>query len=98
MAKKTRVADRVEILLSRSQEYRDSDKKLLLAYWANEGFYLSASQTQAFMNCTPAESITRSRRVLRPKYPASEAVDTARFEKHLDYKNNRAFEPTSLGA
>lgn len=88
-----RINDKVEHLLRQSQDNRDSDKKLLLGVWEIEGLNLSATQKQLFMEkCTSAETITRARRALKDKYPASEAVDNQRFEKYLDHKYNRPFE------
>ncbi len=90
-----RINDKVEHLLRQSQDNRDSDKKLLLGVWEIEGLNLSDTQKQLFMEkCTSAETITRARRALKDKYPASEAVDNQRFEKYLDHKYNRAFEYT----
>lgn len=77
---------KVKRLLEWNQEYRDSDKKLLLAYWEGEGFVLSETQKSKFMNCTTAETITRARRALKAQYPASEAVDNARFKKYQQHR------------
>lgn len=68
------------------QALRDSDKALLLAFWEKEGLYLTNEQKWAFMRCTPAETITRARRDLKRQYPASEAVDQARFDKYQQYR------------
>lgn len=88
-----RVNINTEHLLRQSQDYRDSDKKLLLAYWEREGLYLTEQQRQTFMNCTPAESITRARRTLKAKYPASEAVDKARFHRFKQFRQDRIYQP-----
>lgn len=86
-----RVHDRVESLLAGRQDFRDSDKKLLLAFWHTQGLELTEAQRQIFLErCTTAESITRARRLLKDKYPASEAVDKERFNKYVEYKNNHA--------
>lgn len=86
-----RVKDKVENFLKQSQDYRDSDKKLLLAYWEMQGLALSDRQKQIFMErCTIAESITRARRALMKEYPASEAVDEVRHDKFVDYKYGHA--------
>jgi hypothetical protein len=85
-----RILNRVEQLLER-QEYRDSDKKLLLAFWHTQGLELTPQQRDIFMNkCSTAESITRARRALREKHPASEVVEEERYNKFVDYKNNKA--------
>lgn len=81
MASSRIVRPRVERLLESKQEYRDSDKKLLLTIWEEEGLILTAHQKFMFMGCTPAGSITRARRFLRAKYPASAKVEEARFER-----------------
>lgn len=87
------INNRVERVLRQDQAYRDSDKKLLIAVWWGEGLYLTQEQIKVFMEkCTSAETITRARRALKDKYPASEAVDNQRFEKYLDHKYNRPFE------
>lgn len=72
------------------QVMRDSDKALLMAMWELEGFVLSNEQKRAFMHCTTAETITRARRALKSDYPASKAVDDARYEKFKQYKYDRA--------
>jgi hypothetical protein len=86
------VSKRVEDLLlhgyktASPQRLRDSDKALLLAFWELDGLYLTNEQKRVFMSCGVAESITRARRDLKKKYPASEAVDQARFDKYQQYR------------
>lgn len=88
-----KINDKVENLLRSEQRYRDSDKALLLAAWEIEGFYLSETQKRIFMDkCTSAETITRARRALKEKYPASEKIDNRRFEKYQEYKYKRPYE------
>ncbi len=88
----TKVINRVEDLLlhgyktASPQRLRDSDRALLLAVWDQEGLHLTSEQKQAYMSCTTAETITRARRALKAQYPASEAVDNARFEKYKGYR------------
>lgn len=77
------VEPRVEKLLQEAQKYRDSDKELLLAIWADEGLVLNPYQTSKFMGATPAESITRARRELKKQYPASEVVAQARYSNFV---------------
>ena len=85
-----RILKRVEQLLQK-QEYRDSDKKLLLAFWHTQGLHLTDEQRKVFMGkCSTAESITRARRALREDYPASDKIEEERFTKFKDYKNNKA--------
>lgn len=83
---------KVDWLMRQHQIYRDSDKRLLMAFWETEGLKLTPEQRAVFMSCTPAESITRQRRILKEKYPASQKIDNKRFEKFIDYKYNRPFE------
>ena len=73
-----RVRDKVEDLLANNSDNRNSDKKLMLAFWESEGLSLTEEQRRDFLNCTPAESITRARRDLAWKYPASREVKQAR--------------------
>jgi len=81
--------NRVEQLLQ-EQRYRDSDRLLLLAFWFTEGLELTEAQRHKFMNCTTAETITRARRLLKNKYPASKVVDDQRFDRFQQYKNEKA--------
>jgi len=86
-----KVIDRVQGILENLPETKDSDKKLLLAYWEQQGLCLNTAQRERFMtHCTVAESITRARRELRAEFPASETVDNERFNKYIDYKHNAA--------
>jgi hypothetical protein len=78
----------VNSLLAENVPLRSSDKKLLLAYWRMQGLVLNPEQTIKFMDCTPAESITRARRDLAYKYPASEAVQKERLDKQREYNHN----------
>ena len=72
---------RVERLLLADQSLRDSDKKLLLAFWESEGLYLSQEQKDKFMNCTTAESITRARRKAKEKgIKGSEQIEEKRYQ------------------
>lgn len=85
-----KILNRVEQLLQ-EQKYRDSDKHLLLAFWHTQGLHLTDEQRRIFMDrCSTAESITRARRALKDKYPASEEVDRERFNKFRAYKNLEA--------
>jgi len=78
-------------LLETRPELRSNDKKLLLAVWEVQGVYLSDQQKQLFLDkCTTPETITRSRREFRTKYPGTEAVEEERYNKFVDYKDNKA--------
>lgn len=84
-----RVNQRVENLLKYMPELRNSDKKLLLAYWQKEGLELTQHQRDIFMGkCTVAESITRQRRKLRRRYPACKAVEEGRAEQSEQFRLN----------
>lgn len=81
------VKPKVEKFLKYQSHLRSSDKKLLLAYWASEGLVLDSNQVSVFMLCTPAESITRTRRALQAKYPANEAVEQQRFVRYIEERD-----------
>lgn len=81
MSRSKDVEPRVEKLLIDRPYLRSNDKELMLVFWASEGFILSQEQYDRFINCTPAESITRARRALRDKYPGSDDAEKARFER-----------------
>ena len=86
---------RTELLLSRDEELRSSDKKLLLRFWEDAGFGLSESQKQTFLEkCTPAESITRARRALKKDYPANEEVEEQRYKLYKQYRFDTDYEDT----
>ena len=80
----------VDDALAEGQVYRDSDKWLLIRVWELQGLYLTTMQKSTFINeCSLAESITRARRALKKKYPASEAVDEARYDKYVEGRKSR---------
>jgi lambda repressor-like predicted transcriptional regulator len=87
-----RLVDRVEQLLrygyktATPQTLRDNDKALILAILDQDGLHLTDEQKRAYMASTTFESITRARRALKAQYPASEAVDQARFDKYQQYR------------
>lgn len=77
----------VESLLKERQDFRDSDKKLLIAIWHLQGLHLTEEQREVFLNkCTTPETISRARRALKGEYPASKVVDDERYEKYKQYK------------
>jgi hypothetical protein len=86
-----RIIDRVESFLKTNPKYRNSDRLLMLDYWYKQGLELSKEQRTIFLDkCTTPESITRARRLLMEKYPASKEVEDERFTKFQQYKNERA--------
>lgn len=86
-----KVIDRVENFLKANSIYRNSDKRLLLDYWEKQGLVLTDEQRQIFYDrCTTAETITRARRALKDKYPASAEVDKARYDRFKEFKNEQA--------
>ena len=77
--------------LLQNRDNRNSDKKLLLAFWAEEGFHLSESQREAFMSCTTAESITRARRKAKEDGVIGDAeVEQKRYELFEQERNERS--------
>jgi hypothetical protein len=91
-----RLIDRVEQLLrygyktATPQTLRDNDRALLLACWEQNGLYLNDEQKVAFMNATAAESITRARRALKDRYPASPEITEKRYKRFNEYKYENA--------
>ncbi len=96
MARSINVEPRVRVLLKGDQTLRNSDKKLLLAFWAEQGFILSDRQRQVFMGVTPAGSITRARRTLRAEYPGSDDIEQARYERFKEEQADHAT-PKAIG-
>lgn len=92
-----RILNKVEGLLQNKPELRDSDRKLLLAVWASEGLHLDPVQRTVFMGCSTAETVTRARRALKAKYPASPNVDERRYAKYVQYKRDTNWRPTWQG-
>lgn len=92
----TKVINRVEDLLlhgyktASAQTLRDSDRALLMAFWELDGLYLNDEQKVAFMNATAAESITRARRALKDRYPASPEITEKRYKRFNEYKYENA--------
>lgn len=86
-----RILNKVERLLYNYPILRDSDKKLLVAVWSTQGLELTSEQKQAFYDkCTTPETITRARRFLKEKYPASEQVAEERYNKFKAYRDAKA--------
>jgi hypothetical protein len=64
----------------------NSDKRLQLAVWKEQGLNLTDEQERVFMDCISAESIARARRLLSEKYPASDPlVFQKRAARQLDH-------------
>ena len=79
---------KVDQLLANKPVLRDSDKKLLLSVWHLEGLHLTDQQRDIFLErCSTAESITRERRKLKVKYPASKEITEERFQKMKQYQD-----------
>ena len=81
------VKPKVERLLKENPALRSSDKKLLMAFWRMEGLDLTDDQFEILMQATPAESITRSRRALRDKYPGTDEVEKERYTKYIEVRD-----------
>lgn len=78
------VTQRVEAILKAVPATRDSDTELLIIYMQKAGMELSDRQIAKFKQLPSMETIRRIRQKLQEqgKYPASKAVDKARFEKY----------------
>ena len=86
--RKSKVNVRTEWLLKNFKELRDSDKRLLLAYWRKEGLILTETQEKIFLEkCTKAESITRARRALREDYPGKKDIEEARYQESQRFRH-----------
>ena len=90
--------NKVENILKESQIYRDSDKELCLRTWRAFGLELTAEQERKFMDCPSGETITRIRRKFQEqgKYPASEKIEEARYEKFVDARHSIAESITEI--
>lgn len=85
-----KVKYKVERMLEAQPRTRSSDKELLLAYWERQGFVLTPGQRTTFLNLTtPAETITRARRLLRAEYPGSVEVEKERRVKQSKMTQER---------
>lgn len=82
-----RVKQQVEKLMSLDARYRNSDKHLILKVWQENGLELTKAQRMVFWGVPSAESITRRRRELSGKYPASEKVMEHRYKHYKAYTN-----------
>lgn len=78
-----RLKDRIRKLYTIYPELISSDKRLTLAQWEREGFFLTDEQKRKFMDVTSSDSITRAGRTLREKegFKATPEVEQARYEK-----------------
>ncbi len=91
-----RLVDRVEQLLrygyktATPQTLRDNDKALLLAVLEQDGVILNLEQKIAFMRATTFESVTRARRALKDRYPASPEITEKRYKRFNEYKYENA--------
>lgn len=84
-----KVVDQVENILKASHKARNSDKELLIIYMQKFGLELTPRQVELFKEMPSTETIRRVRQQLQMegKYPASEEVDNARFEKYKEVKD-----------
>lgn len=85
-------AQRVEYILKASHKARNSDKELIKIYLYKAGLELTPAQIDKLMSLPSFETITRVRRKLQEqgKYPASEEVNEARYNKFKSITNNMA--------
>lgn len=78
---------KVKNLLRDNPRLRDSDLALIGTIWELEGLKLTDEQKRVFMTLTTPETITRIRRKLRKQYPGSEAVESVRYIKYKEYRD-----------
>lgn len=83
-------AERVEAILKAVPKTRDSDKELLIIYCQKAGLELTDRQIAKLRQMPSSDTITRIRRKLQEqgKYPASESVNNARYEKYKSVREN----------
>lgn len=81
-------SERVEAILKYDKQSRDSDKRLLIVFMQKAGMDLTPRQMEIFKEMPSMETIRRIRQKIQEqgKYPASEEVDNARFEKYQQVK------------
>ncbi len=81
---------RVEAILKAVPKTRDSDKELQIIYWQKAGLELTDRQIAKLRQMPSSDTITRIRRKLQEqgKYPASESVNNARYEKYKSVREN----------
>ena len=84
------VAWKVKELLETNEKLRDSDKKLIWAYWIVYDKAMPTDKTvltlEEYMKTTPGESITRARRLIQEQIPelrGSEWVQEQRAVKEF---------------
>lgn len=79
------IKNRVEHLMRLDSNFRNSDKALVLQVWKEYGLELSAVQIDKFRMAPSAEVITRRRRELSHKYPASAKVTEQRYKHYKGF-------------
>lgn len=75
----------VESTLAYHEDTRSNDRLLLLRVWEAQGFHLTQSQKNKFMEVSSAESIRRVRQKIQEqgRYPANEYVKKQRKFKAM---------------
>lgn len=67
------IAWKIKVLLEENPKLRDSDKKLIWAYWIVYDKAMPTDKTtltlEEYMKTTPGESITRARRLVQEQIP-----------------------------
>lgn len=88
MAKGKSITDNVKYLLSNCPKTRGDDKLLIVAYWRYFD-KLHVLDMNFVRNATPAESITRARRIIQAKgmYLPSEEIVNARKNREIAFKD-----------
>ena len=93
---KNNVYEKVKEQLINHPATRDSDKKLIFNYWVMERIFINengvyyTNPTQ-FMYCTPAESITRARRMVQELHPELRSSKSIEKERKLKEKQKGTF-------
>ena len=93
----SKVMQEVEGLLKQDERNRNSDKQLLVSYWASHGLHLDNQQYKLFMELSTPETLTRCRRAIqmeREDLQATPEVTEARYRRFKEKKE--AYTPTQL--
>lgn len=89
-----RTKDRVKMCLSRDSDTRDSDRRLILDVWRDEGLVLTPTQEEMFLyKVSSPETIRRLRQKFQEQglYLASKEVDDKRYEMFKETRQNIKF-------
>lgn len=89
-----KIGQQVENILKASALARNSDKELLIIYMQKFGMDLTGPQMEMFRKMPAFETITRCRRIIQEqgKYPASPAIEEARYKKYVETKESIGYQ------